>query len=145
MSVEANLPSRHVFWWVYSLYPLFAFIWGTYLMLVGGSYPVISWLSIGLDALGLFCLYCFLRQKPSFTRGFWILFATFYIIKLALALALLASIAAHTTWDGSNSSHVVLMNFAGVILGIPFLIAIIQYAFGSRQIWAIARGEMANA
>jgi hypothetical protein len=111
----------------------------------GGSYPAIKWLSTGLDALGLFCLYCFLRQKPSFTRGFWILFAIFYIIKLALALALSVSIVAHTAWNGSNSSYIALINFASVILAIPFLIAIILYAFCSKQIWAISSGVTVNA
>jgi hypothetical protein len=141
MSIEANRPSCHILWWIYSLYAFLGAMWGAYLMIAKGTYgayPAISSLSIGFDVLGLYCLYCFLRQKPSFTRGFWILFATLYVIKLALALALLVSVAVHTTWNGTNSSHIVLMNFAGVILGVPFLVAIIQYAFRSKRLWDLS-------
>jgi len=145
MSVKANLPSRHIFWWAYSLYVLLGFTVGSYLMIVSGSYPVAKWLSISLDAIGLFCFYCFLKQKPSFTRGFWILFSIIYTIKSAIGLAILTSAAIHTTWDGSNFSHIVLMDFVVAILDMPFFIAIILYTFDSKKIWAISRGEMANA
>jgi len=114
-------------------------------MIVSGSYPVAKWLSISLDAIGLFCFYCFLKQKPSFTRGFWILFSIIYTIKSAIGLAILTSAAIHTTWDGSNFSHIVLMDFVVAILDMPFFIAIILYTFDSKKIWAISRGEMANA
>jgi len=146
MSVEANLPSRRIFWWAYSLYVLLAITVGSYFTIVNGGYPVVAkLLSVGLDAIGLLCFYFFLRQKPFFTRGFWILFSIIYTIKSAIGLAILASVAIHTTWDGSNFSHIVLMDFVIAILDLPFLIAIILYAFDSEKIWAISRGEIANA
>ena len=145
MNIEANLPSRHILWWVYSPYPVAAFLWGSYLMVAGGNYSTITWLSIALDALGLFGLYCFLRQRPSFTRGFWVLFAIFYIVKLTFAFYLMISIFFPMAWAGGNSSRVVLLYCAGAIFSMPFLIAIIMYAFGSKQIWAVSRSKIANA
>jgi hypothetical protein len=141
MNSEVNRPERHILWWLYSIYPVLVFLWGTYILIIkGNQFHAFSCLSIMFDALGIFCLYCFLKQKPSFSRGFWGLFVVFYILKLVVAVAVLISISARIPWDGSGENHFLLVNLASIVFGIPFLVAIVRYAFGSREIWNVSRG-----
>jgi len=135
MDIEARRPFRHVLWWVYSPYPVLALLAGGYLMIVLGRYPVIGGISTAMDAIGLCAFYGFLRYKPLLRQRFWIGFAALYVTKLALALALLASLALETRWDGSLTSRIVFMDFVGMLLGAPVLFAIVAYAFDTRRIW----------
>jgi hypothetical protein len=140
MDIEARRPSRHAFWWVYSAYLVLALFAGGYLMIVLGRYPVIGGISTVMDAIGLCGFYGFLRYKPLLTQRFWIGFVTLYVTKLAVALALLASLALEINWDGSLTSRIVFMDFVGIVLGAPFLVAIVNYAFDGKRIW-MARGS----
>lgn len=137
MDTETRHSSRHVLWWVYSPYPVLALLAGGYLMVVVGRYPVIGGISTAMDAIGLCAFYGFLRRKPLLTQRFWIGFVTLYATKLALALALLASLALEIDWDGSLTSRIVLMDFVGIVLGAPVLFAIVAYAFDARRIWVV--------
>lgn len=143
MDIQARRPSRHVLWWVYSAYLVLALFVGGYLMVVVGRYPVIDGISAVMDAIGLVGFYGFLRYKPLLTQRFWIGFVVLYVAKLALALALLASLALEISWDGSLNSRVVLMNFVGIVLGTPFLVAIVSYAFDGKRVW-VARNSAPN-
>lgn len=109
-------------------------------MVLLGHYLVIGGISAVMDAVGLCAFYGFLRYKPLFAQRFWIGFAMLYVTKLALVLALLASLALEINWDGSLTSRIVFMDFVGIVLGTPFLVAIVSYAFDAKRIW-IARGD----
>lgn len=143
MDIEARRPSRHVLWWVYSPYPVLAFSGGVCLMVLLGQYLVIGGISAVMDAIGLCAFYGFLRYKPLLTQRFWIGFAMLYVTKLALVLALLASLALQINWDGSLTSRIVFMDFVGSVLGAPFLVAIVSYAFDVKRIWMV-RGSASS-
>ena len=143
METQASRPSRSILWWVYSPYPVIAFLLGAYLLMTRGSYPVIGWISTVMDAVALCGFFGFLSRRAWITRPFWLGFVTLYVIKLAFALALFAYMALAIRWDGSRLSHIVLMELLGLVLGAPCLVAIIRYAFDTRDIWR-RRGEVAT-
>lgn len=145
MDIEACSPRRHVLWWVYSPYPVLALLVGVYLMIRFGRLSAIGGVSAAMDVIGLCAFYGFLRFKTLLTQRFWIGFAMLYVIKLAVALALLAVLALEVRWDGSPASHALCMKGVGVVLGAPFLYAIVAYAFDARRVWKPQCGTAVGA
>ena len=146
MTAEIALRPRHPLWWIYAVYWVGAFaVWTYWAFTRAPWWGLISYVSVAFEVVGLFCFYCFLRQKATISRYFWIGFVLLYFAKLAVGLGFLLDTAVRFPWDGSHENLVTLMALLGVLLGIPAFIAFSKYAFGSRQMWAtFRRGSQAQ-
>jgi hypothetical protein len=135
---------RNPLWWIYFGYYAVALAAGTYLLLASFSYRMTSILSIVFDALGLICLYGFLRSKPLITRTFWVSFTIFYFCKTAFAAVIFLRTLLVFGWQGDNESYVTLLGLVGLLLGLPALAAFWLYSFRSPALWESTNGERAG-
>lgn len=126
----------HALWWIYSPYPILAFLAGVHLMIVMGHYLLIGGIATMMDAVALCAFYSSLWHKPLLTQRFWIGFVVLYVTKVALVMALLASLALEIGWDGSLTGRIVFMDCVGIVLGAPLLFAMVAFAFDAKRIWA---------
>ena len=137
-------------WWCYFVFLLVAFILGLRVYLSDQCAPFTSYscsqiltysvgatdirvgrvqaaLLVSFHILALYGCYCFIRQRPSFTRPFWMLFATFLILKFIVFGPLL--IVQH---GAEPYIRWYLLNGAFYV---PLLVAVGHYAFGCRDMW----------
>jgi len=138
MGINLSQSSRQYLWWIYLTYITICLAWKSYALLISNhQYMVFMSLAIFLDVLGLFCLYCFIRKIPSFSRRFWILFSIFYLFKLTINVILFCYIAFAFPWSQGNANNRLTFNFMTLIFGAPLVIAIVKYAFYSKAIWSV--------
>jgi hypothetical protein len=147
----APLPPRHFLWWGYAVLLVVFCINGLRFLADNQCVALVSYdcstavayvvgsnsrtfglgmlsLLMAFQALALYGYYCFLRQRPSFSRGFWILFALFYIGKFSVASMILIV-------NDGDDPHIIWY-LANLAVYVPLYVAIGLYAFGSGRMWS---------
>lgn len=152
---NVRLAPRHLLWWIYGVLLVLGYANGIRFYAINECkalssfdcpYVIANFLGsssrafglaiifflIFFHAMGLYCYYCFLRQKPSFSRGFWILFVLFYAGKFGLGTIVLIA-----SYGGDPHMSMYLEN---IVFYLPLYVATVLYAFGSAPIWRQHRG-----